>query len=175
MKIRLNEIPEEGRKYHFNRESNDLNPILSDLIRENPYEIDISIRPLNSRDFVLTGQLRTQTPEQCSRCGEDFNLHIDKKLNEILIPSHETDRISKSTKSGSVSENSDEVAVTEYKNHNFDLGEYLHEAVALEVPFTPYCVECSKTDASKRFNYDENMGDEIKANPFKALKGIKLN
>ena len=175
MKIRLNEIPEEGRKYHFTRDSNELNPILSDLIHNNPYDIDVYIRPLNTRDFILTGKLNTQTAEQCSRCGEDFNLPIEKKLNEILIPSHEQDRISKSTKSGALSDQSEDVAVTEYKNQNFDLGEYLHEAVALEVPFTPYCAECSKTDNTKSFDYDEKMGEETKVNPFEALKGIKLN
>jgi uncharacterized protein len=57
----------------------------------------------------------------------------------------------------------------------FDLGEFLHEAVALEIPFNPCCASCAATKKDKVFVYDEKMGEETKPSPFQALKGLKLN
>jgi uncharacterized protein len=176
MKIRLNEIPEEGRSYDFNRNTSELNEVLRDLIEANAYDVSLYIKPLNSKDFAVNGQVKTHTHEQCSRCGEDFNLPITKKIKEILIPSQEQDRTSKYAKSTTLySEGEDEVSVSEYTKLQFDLGEFLHEAIALEVPFTPHCSNCSNIESEKTFSYDEKMGEETKPNPFQALKGIKLN
>lgn len=176
MKIRLNEIPEDGRSYDFNRNTSELNEVLKDLIAANPYDVNLYIRPLNSKDYTVNGQVKTQTIEQCSRCGNDFNLAITKKINEILIPSQEQDRTSKYAKSTTLNtEGEEEISVSEYTKLQFDLGEFLHEAIALEVPYTPHCTNCNSTEDDKTFIYDEKMGEETKPNPFKALKGIKLN
>lgn len=177
MKIRLNEIPEEGRQYRLNRETAELNAVLEDLIHHNTYNVNLDIRPLNARDFTLNGSIATQTHEQCSRCGEDFDFAIDKKVHEILIPGHDEDRTGKYAKSSSPSATGgdDEVSVTEYSKQQFDLGEYLHEVIALEVPFNPFCSTCTKPENDKAFTYDEKMGEESKPNPFQALKGIKIN
>ncbi len=179
MKIRLNEIPEIGRNYIFNRQTAELNTVLEDLIKNNSYDVNFDIKPLNSKDFTVTGTILTQTHEQCSRCAEDFDLLIDKKIREILIPNQEDDRTGKYAKSSTtlVTADSEEtnMSVTEYSKSEFDLGEFLHEAIALEVPFNPFCTSCKKLRNDQPFVYDEKMGEEEKPNPFKALKGIKLN
>ena len=176
MKIKLNEISEQGENYTFNRDSAELNNDLKDLVGNNAYSINLYIRPLNSRDFSLSGQIETTCNEQCSRCGEDFNLKITKKVNEILIPNQEQDRTSRYAKSSvNVDESEDEISVSEYSKLQFDLGDFLHEAIALEIPFTPHCETCSRPENDKAFIYDEKMGDEVKPSPFQALKGIKLN
>ncbi|MBY0553439.1 DUF177 domain-containing protein [bacterium] len=176
MKIRLNEIPEEGRNYIFNRQTAELNPALQDLIQNNAYDVNLDIKPLNSKDYTVIGTLKTKTHEQCSRCAEEFDLPIDTKLREILIPHQEEGRTGHYAKSGVSMEDEDNTfAVTEYQSMQFDLGEYLHEAIALQVPFNPFCAECSKPENNKAFIYDEKMGEEVKPNPFQALKGIKLN
>lgn len=176
MKIRLNEIPEEGRNYDFNRSTAELNEALKDLISANSYDINLYFQPLNSKDYTVTGQVKTQIAEQCSRCAEDFNLPIEKKIKEILIPAQEQDRTSKYAKSKTLnSEGEEEVSVSEYSNLQFDLGDFLHEAIALEIPYTPHCTNCSDPEKAKPYIYDEKMGEETKPNPFKALKGIKLN
>lgn len=177
MKIRLNEIPETGRNYEFSREKDAaLTPFLVDLIHENPYKISFFIKPLNTKDFTLDGQVETCTGEQCSRCGENFKLRINKKLREILIPEQQSDRTGKYAKSslGAMETQEEEVSVCEYSHQQLDLGEYLHEAIAIEIPFTPYCDSCLSLD--KNFYYDEKMGEEAKLTAFqKALKGLKLN
>lgn len=175
MKIRLNEIPEEGRHYHLDRDTAELNSTLEDLIRNNPYSVDLDIRPLNPRDFSVSGRLLTKTSEQCSRCGEDFDFRVDKKIHEILIPGQEQDRTGKYARSATAVTGDDDVSVTEYTKQQFDLGEFLHEAVALEVPFNPFCDKCLKPENDQAFVYDEKMGEETKPNPFQALKGIKIN
>lgn len=178
MKIRLNEIPEEGRQYKLNRETAELNAVLEDLLHKNAYDVNLDIRPLNPRDFTLNGNIATKTREQCSRCGEDFDFTIDKKVHEILIPGHDEDRTgkyAKSSPSGAGAADDTEVSVTEYSKQQFDLGEYLHEVIALEVPYNPFCSTCSQPENDKAFIYDEKMGEETKPNPFQALKGIKIN
>lgn len=177
MKIKLNEIPENGEEYQFSRENAELNAILNDLVGNNTYQIDLTIRPLNSRDYDLTGQLATQIPEQCSRCGDHFQLQVNQRLHEILIPAVPTDRKDKSSRSTAITTSEDdqfEVSVSEYSNSQFNVGEYLHEAVALQIPFAPICQAC-EPKKDELFIYDEKMGEEEKPNPFQALKGLKLN
>ena len=179
MKIRLNEIPEDGRNYIFNRQTAELNSVLQDLIKSNFYDVNLDIKPLNSKDFTVTGSILTKTAEQCSKCAEDFDLVIDKKVREILIPNQDDDRTGKYAKTSSTlvtaDSNETNMSVTEYSKLQFDLGEFIHEAIALEVPFNPHCPACQKLKNDKPFIYDENMGEEIKPNPFQTLKGIKLN
>ena len=175
MNIRLNEIPEDGRSYIINRKTGELNEVLQDLIQNNPYEVDLYIRRLNSKDYTVTGTVHTQTPAQCSLCAEDFELNVKKKLNEILIPNYEDDRTGKYAKTSVVTDSELSVSVTEYDKLQFDLGEFLHESIALEIPFNPCCSACAATKKDKVFVYDEKMSEEKKPNPFQALKGLKLN
>lgn len=183
MKIKLNEIPEDGRAYDFNRKTGELNLALADLIGDEAYDIQFFIKPLNSKDFSLNGTIKTHTGENCSRCGEDFKFPVVKKINEILIPKPEMDRTGKYIKSSvAITDADDGVAVLEYTNHQFDLADYLHEAIAIDVPFNPMpktkpngdCTLCDKPSNHSPIIYDENLGVE-KINPFASLKNIKLN
>lgn len=184
MKIRLNEIPEEGREYTLDQNSAELNSALSDLIGKNPYDVKIFIKALNNRDYTVTGQVKTNTIEQCSMCGIDFNFSVNKKLNDFLIPKQDnSDRTGRYAKSTHTSEAEDDGPdMVEYDGQTFDLGEYVHEAIALEVPFNPKpllkengdCSICQKPCGQKPFSYDEKLGDDKVKNPFHALKGLKL-
>lgn len=185
MKIKLNEIPEDGRNYEFTRESGELNLILSDLIGDESFKIDFFIKPLNTKDFILTGQIRTRTEESCSRCGDSFKFPLSKKIKEILIPKQELDRTGKYIKSSvAVSESDDnDAAVVEYENNQFNVGDFLHETIAIDIPLAPMpetkangdCVLCDKPANKSPLIYDENLSAEKKQNPFDSLKNIKLN
>ncbi|MBC7420757.1 MAG: DUF177 domain-containing protein [Bdellovibrio sp.] len=184
MKIRLNEIPEEGREYILNRKTAELNLALEDLIKNLPYDVKIYIKPINTKDFEMTGTIRATTSEDCSRCGIDFDYSIDKKIHEILIPFMEDDRTSQYARSSTpISEESSAMSVINYKSSQIDLGDYVHEAIALDIPFNPApsctksgeCTLCHKNFGNQPFIYDEKMGEEAKPNPFKALKDLKLN
>jgi len=58
MKIRLNEVPEEGQNYDYNRNTAELNEVLKDLIQNNDYNVHLFIKPLNTKDFTITGNRR---------------------------------------------------------------------------------------------------------------------
>lgn len=178
MKIRLNEIPEDGREYLLNRKTAELNTALQDLIQNAPYEVKVYIRPINTKDFDMSGDVKTHTKEQCSLCGEDFDFAVDRKIREILIPEPEEDRTGKYAKSStpiSETEGDTTLRVSHYKSSQFDMSEFIHEAIALDVPFNPYCEACSKKAGKEPFIYDEKMGEETKPNPFQSLKDLKLN
>lgn len=184
MKINLTEIPEEGRAYHYNSQTGELNSILVDLVGKANHEVEFFIKPLNSKDFELVGAIKTKLPEQCARCGIDFPYPVDEKFHEILIPKQNQPRGSKYSKVNHVSDLPEGGPdVSEYEGHMFDIGEYLHEVVALAAPFNPAGPEDENGDCSickipvkgRSFSYEEKMPEEKPQNPFAALKNIKIN
>jgi uncharacterized protein len=124
-------------------------------------------------------------PETCSRCGIDFKFDINQKFHEILIPHQPDDRTGKYARVNHVSEATQEgPSVTEYAaNYNFNVGEYLHEQVAIALPFNPApaekangdCSLCDKPVRGKTFSYTEDMPQEKTDNPFEVLKNLKIN
>ena len=184
MKINLAEIPEDGRAYKFTKQTGELNSVLTDLIGKGAYDTEFFIKPLNSRDFELTGWVKTHLPEQCARCGIDFPLPVNEKLHEILIPKQSQPRGGKYSKVNHVSDLPESGPEScEYEGDHFDLGEYLHEVIALAAPFNPAGPEDEKGDCSicgipvkgHDFSYDEKMPEEKPQSPFAALKNIKIN
>jgi uncharacterized protein len=184
MKINLSEISEDGRSFHLTNDSGELTTVLADLIGKNHYVADIFIKPLNSKDFEFSGKIETKTPEQCSRCGIDFTFPINQRFREFLIPKQSQPRGSKYSKVNHFSdlpENAPEVS--EYEGNIFDLGEYLHEVVALAAPFNVAGPEDENGDCSickiplkgRSFSYDEQMPPDKPQNPFAVLKNIKTN
>lgn len=187
MKIKLHEIPEDGREYIFNRKTGELNAVLADLIEKADYTAQIYIRPLNTKNYDIKGSIKSETKEICSHCGENFNFKAQASFHEILIPGAEEIKNSQFSKSNHVSElNEDGPGVSEYFADQFDVGEFFHEALAFSIPFNPRhdagdpdCKTIFKSEDSETFIYDEKMGNTIeqekKNNAFNVLKGLKLN
>ncbi len=183
MIINLLEIPEEGKEFICNNNTKDLNESLRDLIGNQAHEARFFIRPLQTGTFELSGKIKTKLPEDCSRCGLDFDLDLNESFQEILIPATKMDRTAKYAKTNHVSDMAEiETAVYEYKGHHFNAGEYFHELVGLADPLTPApacdaqgnCSLCHKNVKLESFSYEE-PGFEKPVNPFGALKGLKLN
>ena len=189
MKIKLNEIPEDGREYSLNRTTGEINSDLQDLIADHPYDLKFSIRPLNSKDYELKGTLETHTKELCSLCGETFKFKVKTKIHEILIESAGADKeLEKQSRSNHFSElNESGPSVIEYDDATFNVGSFTHEVIGLNIPFNPKpeldadgsCKVCLQTNMNQTFKYDEDMGTFEKAkeqeNPFAVLKGLKIN
>lgn len=185
MKINLTEIPEEGRAYKWDSKSGELNSVLLDLIGKGAlYEADFFIKPMNSKDFELTGTITTKLPEQCSRCGIEFPFPINEKFHEILIPKQDQPRGSKYSRVNHVSDIPEgDLEFSEYEGNFFEIGDYLHEVVALAAPFNPAgpenaegnCSICGIPVRGQSFSYDEKMPEEKPQNPFAVLKNIKIN
>jgi uncharacterized protein len=186
MRINLSEIPEEGKSFLYNNQTAELNQILFDLIGKSAHIAQFTIRPLNSKDFEMTGTIKTALPEQCSRCGIDFDFPISEKFHEILIPKQDQPRGGKYSKVNHLSDQheTEGPGSVEYDDGmHFNIGDYLHEVAALAAPFNPSGPEDENGDCSickipvrgRSFSYNEEMPSEKPQNPFSVLKNIKLN
>jgi uncharacterized protein len=183
MRINLQEIPENGLEYNYSNKTGELNEILKDLIGNLPFQVDFRIQPTARNTYMLTGNVVSELPEQCSRCGLDFNFAVKARFSELLIPRQPQPRGSQYTKPNHFSDlGAEGPTVVEYDGHHFEIGEYIHEAIALEVPFQPKapvnskdeCLVCHVNVKTTKFTYEEALPEE-KPSPFAVLKNMKLN
>lgn len=181
MKINLLDIPEEGKSFQIDNKSGEINEALKDLIGNSMYSAQFRITPMQSGTFELRGQIKTESPEECSRCGEDFKFNIDEKFSEILMAKLEVPRNGFYAKPNHLSDVKEtEQEVFEYEGNTFDAGEFFHEKVGLTIPFNPApvcdssgkCVLCEK-DTKAPISY-EDPGYNKPESPFASLKNIKL-
>ncbi len=184
MKIRLNEIPQDGRAYTFDRKSGELNSILQDLVETRPYDVNFFIKPIGNA-YEVRGKIDAQVHEVCSRCGYDFDLPISRQVNEILFEEQEDHRKSHSVHGNqSVDFLGKGPSMTAVKGDIFDAGEYVHEQIALEEPFYPMCGgngKCLHEDEvreiQRRLENEMNEAEEkTPGHPaFDVLKGLNLS
>ncbi|MBL7542393.1 MAG: DUF177 domain-containing protein [Bdellovibrionaceae bacterium] len=184
MIINLAEIPEEGRNYEYSTESGEVTETLADLIGDNHYVTQFFIRPLNSRDFSLTGSIKTKSKEICSYCGQGIKFPVNVKFNEILIPPQEMTRDGHYAKPNHFDENEAEGPQSfEYSpGMKLAIGEYLHETIALNVPFNPApeitekgdCGDCGLNVQTVIKSYEEAPETDEATNPFAVLKSLKV-
>lgn len=139
MKIRLNEIPEAGRAYQFDRETAELDQDLEDLIGQRDYDVDLFIKPIGNA-YELRGQVKTAVGEVCSKCGWDFDFAITKPIREILFEEHEEHRKAHSVHGNQSVDFSDQtLSMVPVRGDVFNVGAFVHEAIALSEPFYPMC------------------------------------
>ncbi len=184
MRINLHEIPEEGKKFLWTEKTKEVSRELQDLIGPSAHTADFFIKPINSKDFQVTGTIKTHLPEACSRCGMDFNFPVNQTFHEILIPAQPEDRTGKYAKVNHISEAATSgPSVAEYgANQTFEMGEYLHEQVAIALPFNPAppekangdCSLCDQPVRGQVFTYNEEMPEEKVESPFEVLKNLTV-
>lgn len=184
MIINLAEIPEEGRSFEYTSESGEVTDALADLIGDNKYLIEFSVRPLNSRDFTLSGSIKTRSKEICSYCGQGIQFPIQVKFMEFVIPPQEMTRDGHYVRSSNFVENDpDSPQSFEYSpGMKLDIGEYLHETIALNVPYNPApeisasgdCSDCGINVNSLIKTYEESPSLKEETNPFAVLKSVKV-
>ncbi len=184
MIINLADISPDGESFTLNRSTAELNKVLSDLLGENEYTIEFNIKPLD-QGFDFNGSVNTKTPELCSRCGIDINVKIDKNFKELLLPKMDAPNLGEHYSRVNHYTDLHEVdgpSVTEYENLMFNVGDYLHEFIGLQLPLKPVgetnengdCLVCELNVETTNFNYDEAIPGP-KNNPFSTLKNIKVN
>jgi uncharacterized protein len=183
MKIRLNEIPDEGRSYLFDRKSGELDAQLKELVGSHPYAIDMTIKPIGNA-YEMRGTVKTTLSEVCSKCGYDFELPIDRKFNEIIFEEQDEHRKSQGVHGNqSVNFVGEGPSMIPVRGKVFDAADYAHEAVALAEPFYPMCgpnETCLHADEVKeiveRLEAQAELAVEEKpASPFSVLKDLGLS
>lgn len=179
MKIRLSEIPEDGRHFSFTRETGELNRALKDILEKAPYKVEMTIRPLGNA-YEMEGKIVTSLSEICSLCGWDLNLPLNKPFKEIMIEAPEIDRETHSVHGNqSVNFLSDTGSSTTFKDGFFDAAEFVHELVAISEPLYPACgdPDCEHleeaTQKRAELAAEFSRADENKS-PFALLKDVEL-
>lgn len=185
MIINLADINPEGEEFAFSRATGELNSDLNDLIKENDYTVQFTLRPLD-QGYELFGSAKTQLPEICSRCGINIQLKIDKSFKELLLPKLKApahgDKYSRVNHFTDLHEEDSGPSITEVENGQFNVGEFIHEFIGLQIPIRAVgetdekgdCQPCGLNVETTDFGYNEDLPAE-KNNPFDALKNIKLN
>ncbi len=183
LKIRLTDIPDHGKSFHYSEKDAEAVRCLQYLLDRNPFQVQVELRPLNSSNYELKGSLQAKSLQQCSRCAEDFDYELKQNIHEILLPEMEVGRTERYAKTSTPSdtEGADFSSLSyDAGEMTFDLGEYLHEIVALAIPTNPapkvvknQCSICPKKVVPGAFDYDETTEDQ-KESPFDVLKNLKM-
>jgi len=189
MKIRLSDITRDGSFWHLERgQEEDLDLSLEDLLGgEESYTVELSINPLDqSGTYHLSGSIRTQWKESCSRCADDFTFRINQAFHEILIPKLDMPRKGSTSKPQHIEHTStpEDSEAYEYENNIFHLGDFLHEIIALSRPLAPQPEADDKGSCSLCFkNHDQILSlfkpeeeesmPVIRPSPFDVLKNLK--
>lgn len=183
MKIRLTDISKDGRTYHFDRQTADLNAALADLIQNQDYIIDFHLRPLNTKTFEMKGSLKAYVASLCSKCGEDFTLEVSRPFHEILTPAQPSERTGRYSRTHV----SDDDAISNYEYPDdmmFDVSEYFHEILGIAIPAFPkhpeaemeVCNDALKALGIGPFSADKEIDYEEKPNsPFSSLKDLGID
>lgn len=178
MIIHLNEIPQEGKQFSFDRHADELAEILKDVIGDRPFETEFTIRPAGQA-FDLSGQIIATQTLTCSFCAEEFEREVKEKFHEILMSEDD----SKSKIVGFENDASfGEVEITHVPNLNqFDVGQVIYQVVAISEPTQPLCKPDCKglcPHCGENRNYvqcrcaeDKKLADSA----FSVLKNLKLN
>ncbi len=184
MRIRVADIPIEGRELNFDLSPRDLNARL-----QAANEADSGSQGLHVPSYVFVGSPHSQVklePEGnsvqvtgaaeasyktvCSRCAEDVEKLLKVRLNIIVKPHTERARDSEV----------DELSLAYYDGEEMDCGELVEEYLLLALPYTVLCQDSCKglcPKCGQNLNVSqcgcpkEAGGDER----FAVLRNLKLN
>ena len=169
-KIELKELPIEGRDFHYNRDSGELNSGLEDLIGKNTYEAHLHLQPTGNI-YSITGNIQTRLQTQCSRCGRDMKHPVQNTFSELIIVEKPRPRNSES--SHFISEDAS-IYCNYIHSTSFNIEEFIHEHIASS---EPYVVECLRNDCEKQVLEAQKKvkapSEIAKENPFAVLKNFK--
>ena len=181
--IVLKDLPSDGREFSYSRASGELNSDIEDLVGKNDYQISFTITPVGNA-YTLKGRVKTAMDLQCALCAGDFKFKIDQPLNELLVrqpPMGKGDFQTKANHAHEWTEAGPDYIMLE--SDAFQVGEYIHEAIALCEPIQPKGApecdpECGKKGPLVEREWllygDKPTVDPVKSNPFQVLEKIKL-
>jgi len=177
MIIHLNEIPPEGLYLQVDESKKELAEALQDLVSNNSFKTNINILPIGD-GFDVSGSIKTTRTLQCARCTGKFELPVNEKFHEILLAGSKEKR----KFDDSMSNMSDpDIFVSEIRSNDYEIGELLHEIIALAEPPKALCKEeCVGLCFSCGVDLNSESCDcankkNVSSSPFSALRDLKLN
>jgi uncharacterized protein len=139
MKIRIEDIPEEGLELNFSPEQD----ILSEALETVPKSEGISVDPhikgnvrisVSGKDVFFIGTVQAVVHLQCSRCLSDFTVDSDTELN-LVIRRDDAETPSRDEREGP------EADAVLLKGAEIDPGELIVQELLLNLPMKPLCRE----------------------------------
>ncbi len=137
MKIRIEDIPEEGLELNFSGEQDILSPALETI----PKSVGISVDPhikghvrisVSGDDIFFVGRVSALVHLQCSRCLTDFAVDNDTEINLVIRRGGTGPGV------GEEREQPEADAVLS-KESEMDPGELIVQEVLLNLPMKPLC------------------------------------
>jgi uncharacterized metal-binding protein YceD (DUF177 family) len=169
--VNLNEIPDEGRTFHYSNDSAELTDTLQDLVGSHPYRAEVRLKPIGNV-YEISGDIDTQVTSACSRCGQDFDQDFKHHFHELIVIEKERPR---RTRRGHVnhSENQDSGPFCNYRqDNNFNVAEFVHEQIASHEAYATACGKPSCEELLKK--YQPTQEETLKGeSPFAVLKNLK--
>ena len=179
MRIRLSEIPKEGRAYTFDRASGELDEVLEDLIKKNNYEVELFIKPI-ANAYEMRGKVKTKVTELCALCGWDIDVEIDKSVNEILMEVDESEHRKSQSVHGnhSIDYDSEGPALVPIKGESFDAGDFVRDIVGIAEPAYASCGDQDCEHLSEARAIQARLAEEfekadLKVQPHPAFAALK--
>ncbi|HAG91361.1 MAG TPA: hypothetical protein DCL41_05790 [Bdellovibrionales bacterium] len=184
LKLNLNEVTTDPLEYSSNSQSGELKAALQDLIGSEPYEVHLSCEKVGNA-YLLKGDIQTGLPLECSDCGAPFVHPVKHHFEDILVVNEAYKRGDHASKNNHAHEWEEGQPECTYLESPFlDLGELLHEELALQEPIRPEgstdpkhtCEDLSQIKR-KWLSLGKDGGsfdEQIRKSPFEALKDIKL-
>jgi len=127
MKIIISEIPEEGLELNLSDQ------ISSDAVRiSSPVKSVLRLDKVGA-DVVARGVLSGDVELQCSRCLNDFPMHISSQVNVVYHPVKEI------SKAEQHQLKDDELDTVFYTGDIIDTDDLLREQLLLNLPMKPLC------------------------------------
>ena len=201
--LTVQELPEEGIRYQEVLDDAFVTQLLGEAgsrgeVRFNPSSekvssVDIEVRPLTTEDppaIRISGHIRTSLHTICVRCLEPVSPQIDAPVEATLYPKHDP---LEGIGTGQTSTHPDDhrleawddsfpepadLAEDAYDGHSIPLISVLEQALLLELPSDPACVDKQACDARTQklldaANADSKASDAEGDPRWAALKALR--
>ena len=183
--IKLNEVPTDGKSYHYSQNDTLLAEALKDLVKNNPFQADFTITPMGEA-YHISGSIKAKMNLTCALCAVEFPFEVYEKINEILyIDKKQHSRKEKQGRANHMSDYKEGAAFcTELHKEELNVSEFLHELIAIAEPPYPMgkpdcetsCENYQKAVQKGLFvPHDQINEDSAEKSPFAVLKDLKLN
>ena len=131
MKVRLEDIPEEGLDVAFEirpAAAQDLGEVVEEIIE--PPKASLHLQ--KSGDIVLArGGASARLRMDCSRCLQSFDMSIDQDMDLVFQPAAEHD--------DEIELVSADMEISFYEDDEVDLGQAVLDEIGLAIPMAPLC------------------------------------
>lgn len=184
--INLLELKFDCKEYFYNNESAEISDTIEDLIGDNPFEVRVKLQSIGDA-YSIEGEVKTTLDLACSKCAVDFKYKLNFNFKEIVMIDDGKDYSNGSqSRQNFITHNGDsETYCHTVETTQFDVGEYIHEQIAINEPLAPMGKKacdnsCDNFKNAVRNGWIElehsvNKPEENTHNPFQSLENIKLN